>query len=85
MPNGIYTRREAKYKVYETIQNITDQHLLIRYNRTHVDSVQLIHALRANHANFATRARHRIAVPSCALDWSLPNALSRQLESFQPY
>ena len=22
MPNGIYTRREAKYKVYETIQNI---------------------------------------------------------------
>ena len=68
MPNGIYTRRGAKYKVYETIQNITDRLILIRYNRTHVDSFQTIHAPRANHANFVSRARHRIAVPSCALD-----------------
>ena len=90
-PNGIYTRSKAKYKVYvETIQNITDRHLLIRYNpRTHVEilAVQPIHAPRADHANFA---RHRIAVPSCVLSWvlyltdPLPSALSRQLESFQP-
>ena len=68
MPNGIYTRREAKYKVYETIQNITGRHLLIRYNSTHVNSFQTIHAPRANHANFVTRALHRIAVPSRTLD-----------------
>ena len=42
MPSGIYsTHKGAKYKVYETIQNITDRLILIRYNRTHVDSFQM--------------------------------------------
>ena len=66
--NGIGMRRGAQHKVYETITNLTDRLILIRHNRTHVDSFQPIHAPRADHANFATRARHRIAVPSCALD-----------------
>ena len=46
--------------------------------------LQPINARRANHAIFATRACHRIAVPSRALDCSVTSALSRQRQRFQP-
>ena len=76
-------RAQAKYKVYETIQNLTDRLIRIRYMRQHVDFIPSDQARDANHAIFAARALHRIAAPSRAPDLSVPRTQSRQRQSLQ--
>ena len=66
-PNGIYTRAGAKYKVYESIWNITRPLSHIRHTRQHVDFFRPPSRGAANHAVDAATVLGGTAVPSCAL------------------
>ena len=63
-PNGIYTRTGAKYKVYETIWNITGSLVLIQHMNRYADFIPANRPRPANHTIFAATALYRTATLS---------------------